>query len=374
MKRQYLSYLAEFLEKKLVLVTGPRQSGKTTLAKTLRPNIEYLNFDLEEHRQILLEKSWDRRKDLLIFDEIHKMRQWKSWLKGIYDVEGLKPPIIVTGSAKLDTYRKVGDSLAGRYFQYRLHPLDVRELHRIGDSLTPEQILDRIMSVGGFPEPFLEGNQRFYNLWKKTHLDIILKQDLIVLENISEIKSIELLLDLLKARVGSPISYSSLAGNLNHSDKTIKRWLIMLENIYLIFKLTPYHKNITRSNLKQPKYYFYDCGRVLGDDGVKLENAVACSLLKECQFRNDCLGEDWELKYLSKRGGREIDFVILKDQKPEIMIEVKLSEDTPSRNFSLFSTELPNVKQIQLVKNLKREKTYPSGVEIRNAATWLTKW
>jgi predicted AAA+ superfamily ATPase len=157
----------------------------------LFPSFEYVNFDDEEGRKTIKEKSWDRKRSVIIFDEIHKMPKWKQWLKGIYDTEGVKPPIVVTGSARLDAYKKVGDSLAGRYFHYRLHPLDVRELTKINYQLSPQEIIDRLMSVGGFPEPFLEGSKTFYLLWKKTHLDIILRQDLIDLEVVKNIKQIE---------------------------------------------------------------------------------------------------------------------------------------------------------------------------------------
>lgn len=189
----------------------------------LNPSFDSINFDDEKDRSIIKTKSWDRKKDLIIFDEIHKMPRWKQWLKGLYDTEGVQPSIVVTGSARLDTYKKVGDSLAGRYFHYRLHPLDVRELAHLKFKLSPDELIDRLLEVGGFPEPFLEGDKQFYNLWKKTHLDIILKQDLIDLEVIKSIKQIELLIDLLKTKVGSPISYTSLAEDLQVSDKTIKR-------------------------------------------------------------------------------------------------------------------------------------------------------
>lgn len=156
-------HIKEDLEKKIVLLTGRRQTGKTTLSKMLTDSLDYLNFDSAEDRLRLLEKSWDRSKELIIFDELHKLKNWKSWLKGIYDTEGYPPSIIVTGSAKLDTYRKVGDSLAGRFFQFRLHPLNLKEINTIlkPDGLDME--LEKLLTTGGFPEPFLEGNTRFYN-------------------------------------------------------------------------------------------------------------------------------------------------------------------------------------------------------------------
>lgn len=374
MKRYYLKFLEEYLDRKIALITGPRQCGKTTVSKMIEPNYQYLNFDDEDARGVIAERSWDRKKKLIIFDELHKKPKWKAWLKGIFDSEGVDPKLVVTGSARMDTYLKVGDSLAGRYFQYRLHPFDVRELFVLKYSGTPRQWVERMLLVGGFPEPFLEGTERFHHIWKKTHLDIILRQDLIYQEDVKNIKMFELLLDLLKTRVGSPISYSSLAEDLQCSDKSVKRWLSILEEMYVVFKVLPYHKNMGRSVLKRPKYYFYDVARVKGDIGAKLENLVACSLLKECHFRQDCQGEEWDLFYLAKKGGVEIDFGLAHDGKLKQMIEVKTSDDTPTKNFRSFASDLSDAKKVQLVFDLKNEKTYPDGTEIRDLSTWLCSW
>lgn len=371
MRRCLSNYIIDDLEKKIVLLTGPRQSGKTTLSKMLSNNFDYLNFDNPEHRLGLIERSWDRSKDLIIFDELHKLKNWKSWLKGIYDTEGVPPRIIVTGSAKLDTYKKVGDSLAGRFFQFRLHPFDLKEIKKINNPDNLQAVLDRLLDTGGFPEPYLEGSTTFYNRWKRSHLDIILKQDIVDLENVRQITSIETLIQLLRKRVGSPVSYNSLAQDLQCSDKTIKNWLTILENMYVIFKVGPFHRNIARSILKAPKYYFYDTGQVIGDSGIKLENLTACALLKEIHYIEDCYGEQARLYYLKTKDSREIDFFITRNEAPFLMIEVKWADSTPSRNFTIFDKHFPGVKQVQIVKNLDREKTYPDGTEIRSAHTWL---
>ncbi|MBW1814632.1 MAG: ATP-binding protein [Deltaproteobacteria bacterium] len=374
MKRYLEKYILEDLNKKIVLLTGPRQAGKTTLSKMLTSSYDYFNYDNSEDRLRLLEKSWDRSKSLIIFDELHKLKNWKSWIKGIYDTESIPPSLLITGSAKLDTYKKVGDSLAGRFFQFRLHPLDLKE---INTALKPKNVdaeLEKLLTFGGFPEPFLNANMRFYNRWKKSHLDIIIKQDLIDLENVQQITSIETLIQLLKKQVGSPVSYSSLARDLQCSDKTIKRWLTILENMYVIFRVSPYHRNIARSILKSPKYYFYDTGQVTGDDSAKLENTVACALQKEIHFRLDCYGQERHLYYLRNKDGKEIDFFISNNQDSELLLEVKWSDENVSPNFNVFQKYFSKAKMVQIVKELSREKTFYRGVEIRKASTWLSQF
>jgi predicted AAA+ superfamily ATPase len=370
MDRMLKKYIIKDLEEKIVLLSGPRQSGKTTLSKMISGDFEYFNYDLAEDRLILKEKSWRKNCDLVIFDELHKMKNWKSWIKGIYDTWGTNPKMLVTGSAKLDIYRKMGDSLAGRFFQFRLHPLDIKELK---NELESDEAFDRLMKFGGFPEPCLKGEEVFYNRWKRSHLDIILRQDLLDIEqNIRNIKAMETLIELLKHRVGSPVSYNSLARDLEKGPKTIKRWLDILEELYVVFKVSPYHKNIARSLLKEPKYYFYDTGQVVGDPGVKLENIVATALLKELNFVEDVSGNITRLHYLRNKDGKEIDFLVVIDNVPCLMIEVKWGSDSPSKNFTYFSKYLDNnIEKIQLVKELKREKSMESGIDVLSVVKWL---
>ncbi len=374
MRRVYSNFLSEFLNKKIILLTGPRQSGKTTLSKMISKNHYYLNYDNETDKDVIESQAWDRKKKIVIFVELHKKKQWKQWLKGIYDTTTIPPGMVVTGSARLDTYKKPGDSLAGRYFQYRLHPLDIRELYQLNNNINIDNSIERLLKFSGFPEPYLENKKSFYNRWRKTHLDIILKQDLVSLEDIRDIQAIENLIELMRSKIGNPVSYSNLAKQLQRSDKTIKHWLTILENMYVLFKVQPYHKKISRSVLKQPKYYFYDNARVI-EQGPRLENLVANSLFKECHFREDCLGEIWNLHYLRKSTGEEVDFLITKDEQPYCMIEVKTTDTIRSKTMGKFKKELTdNVQQIQLVKNIEREYSYPDGYEIRKLGTWLAQW
>jgi predicted AAA+ superfamily ATPase len=373
MERYLTIPIRKDLARKIVLLSGPRQAGKTTLSKMLLPDYAYLNYDNPEHRVELLELSWSRNCDIVIFDELHKLKNWKSWLKGIYDTESIPPAMIVTGSARLDTHRKVGDSLAGRFFPFRLHPLDLKEIHTFIPEMDSQSALERLLVCGGFPEPFLEGDERYYKRWRRAHLDIILRQDLIDLENIQDISSIETLVQLLRKQVGSPISYSSLARDLQCSDRSVKRWLQILENLYVIFKVSPYHRNIARSLLKSPKYYFYDTGQVVGDNGKKLENLAACSLLKECHLLEDCEGEQLRLHYLRTKDGREVDFLITREEASPLMVEVKWKDRAVSPHFKHFRQYFKEARQVQIVGVPGREKSFPDGTELRNGCDWLAQ-
>ena len=363
------------LEKKIVIISGPRQCGKTTLAKNLTNSFQYFNYDISEDRSIFLKKTWNRDVDLVIFDELHKMPKWKSWLKGIYDSDEENPNILVTGSAKLDTFKKVGESLAGRHFYFRLHPFDIKELSQTKINLSPDTIMDRLMNVSGYPEPFLTNDMREYKRWRQSHIDLILRQDLIDIQVIRDIRTMELLIELLRSKVGSPLSINSLANDLQKDHKTIQRWLDLLEEVYIIFKISPYSKDIARSVKKEPKYYFYDTAYVNGDESIKLENLVACSLLKESHYQQDVHGKSYTLNFLKVKRGREIDFLLKSNdiENKSIMIEVKLSDDEPAPNFKLFGDQVKNVEMIQLVKNLKRDKSNAYGVKIKKASEWLAE-
>ena len=371
MERYLKTALKEDLHQKIVLLTGPRQCGKTTLSKMLETDFQYINYDLAEHRLLIKEKSWDRQKPLVIFDELHKMERWKAWLKGIYDVEGLPPALLVTGSAKLDVFRKVGDSLAGRHFQFRLHPLDLKEAVNF-TTLDREECFERLMTVGGFPEPFLKGTNKFYNRWKRSHIDMIMREDLVTLSAVRDIHSIETLIELLRSRVGSPVSANSLAVDLQKSPNTINSWLKLLEDLYVIFKITPYHRNIARALLKQPKYYFYDNAMVQGDKGIRLENLVACALLKEIHRRQDVEGEDFALNYIRNKDGQEIDFLVSRQNRPLKLIEVKWKDDNLSPNFKKLLANEP-VSRLQIVGELTQNKSFPSGERIEAAVDCLTE-
>ena len=373
-KRLLLPHLKKYLRKKILLISGPRQCGKTTLAKMISKNHDYINFDNVKDRLILQEQSWDRKKQYIIFDELHKKKKWKSWLKGVFDSEGIPPGLLVTGSAKLDIYKKAGDSMAGRFFSFRLAPLSLKELCPNGSVDTKKAVMDRLLLYSGFPEPYLAGHQTFYNLWEKTHIDSIIRQDLIDLESPRYLTKIETLIELLKESVGSPVSCAHLAEKLEGcSPKTVQNWLEWLERLYVVFKVKPYSKSIARSLKKMPKYYFYNWVLAKQNKGLLFENFIACSLLKENQLREDIKGEKRGLYYIRNKSKQEVDFLLTKDQKAVVLIEAKWSTDSLHPHFKSFANSFNNIPKIQLVKDLKREKSFRGGFEIRKAETWLSK-
>jgi uncharacterized protein len=372
LKRILEPFIKADLEKKIIILSGPRQCGKTTLSKSLFKTYDYFNFDNGDDRLKVLKKEWDRSQPLLILDELHKMKNWKSFLKGIYDKEGLKPKLLVTGSARMSAFKKAGDSLAGRHFNFRLHPFDLKELKKSGSKLSIEESYARLQNVGGFPEPFLSGKKNDYNRWRRSHIDLILRQDAFDLEVIRDISSLETLIHLLSERVGSTVATANLAQQISKDPKTTQKWLSLLENLFIIFKVTPYHQKISRSLKKEPKYYFYDSGLVRGDESQKLENIVACALIKEANYLEDALGYNVTMNFLKTKDGNELDFLIqIEGEKPWI-IEVKLGDADISPNFKKFSPFFKNVNQIQLVKNLSREFSNEQGVKVVKALNWLS--
>ncbi len=362
--------ITEFLDEKIILLSGPRQVGKTFLSKQISNKYQYFNFDLSEHRKVIHEKSWLRNGQLVIFDEIHKMKKWKQWIKGIYDTEDRLNKYILTGSARMDALKKVGDSLAGRNFSIRLNPLSLKEVIGNKSKFNAKEIANEMLELGSFPEPFLSGSSKRAALWRKSHLDIIIRQDLIQTELVRDIISIELLVDALRLRVGQQIVYQNLATELQVSPHTIKKWIEILESLFVIFRVYPYTKNVLDAVKKEPKIYFYDIGQVQSDVGFKIENLVALHLLKRNQFLDDTLGSNSRLCYIRDKKKREIDFVVTCNNKLSHLMEVKSSDDGFNPHLEYFSKRLKPEKALHLVFNLKREKDF-ENFKVRDLASTL---
>jgi uncharacterized protein len=374
MQRSISNIIAADLTKKMVLLTGPRQVGKTTLARELMAGWkypQYLNWDVTADRRMLLDQSWGLRTDLLVLDEIHKMTGWKAYLKGVFDGRAEGQAILVTGSARMETFRQSGESLAGRYFQMRLHPFSVREWVTLAKA-TPEAALDRLIERGGMPEPFLADDPAYADRWRQQYFTDLIREDVLEFSRIHEIRVMRLLVELLRERVGSPLSIASLARDLQAAPNTVTKYLAILEALYVIFLVRPYHHNVARAILKEPKAYFFDTGYVRGDEGAKFENACAAMLLKHTHFRQDTLGKQTDLHYLRTKDGAEIDFVLCDDGAPTHLIECKQADNRPTSTLIKFAGQFSSAQAIQLVRELRREE-HRHPVSILRGANWLAE-
>lgn len=340
-ERVYIPYIKKDLDKKMVFLGGPRQVGKTTLAIGLLRHYKpghpaYLNWDNEEARRTILKSSWPKEEPLVIFDEIHKKKGWQSLVKGFWDTWKGQQHFLITGSARLNIFRKGGDSMLGRYHYYRIHPYTLPEL---GNS---KENLKTLLQFGGFPEPLLEQDTVELKRWHLQRVSKLVRIDLRDLENVSDLDKVELLADTLPSRVGSLLSYKSLAEDLAVSDKTVKRWITILDNLYYCYLLAPYGSSEIKSVKKAPKLYLWDWSQI-EDEGFRFENLVASHLLKWCDFNQDVLGEKMELRFIRDETGKECDFVVLKNRKPQFAVECKLSEDQPSSSLLALRSKISTI-------------------------------
>ncbi len=381
---------------KMIFLSGPRQIGKTTfvLAKleSLGQKHFYFNWDdpyvrreYSRNPHFLKAKiAVEKQNPLIAFDEIHKHKQWKNILKGLYDIHRDQAEFIITGSARLDYFRQSGDSLVGRYFSYRMLPLGLSEamgemrliinddtlfsdqkvetelLARLDDvpSRAAKEVLEQMMVFGGFPEPFLKASSRFSNKWRRDYKSLLLYEDLRDLSRIQDIKGVEQLLLMLPERVGSPLSINSLREDLQVNHRTVSNWVEALKKIYLIFSILPWSRHISKAIKREPKVYFYDW-TLVSVGAKRLENMAAVSLLRMvCRWNELGLG-DFDLRYVRNQQGKEVDFLIVKDQQPVLLVEVKESELKLTNAGAYFQKRL-QIPYFQVVANFDGVEAHPN--------------
>jgi len=380
MKNRYLASQIEsrcFARHKIAMVSGPRQCGKTTLAKMLlrkRGAGSYYNWDEFEFRH-----AWAKKPSaiippppvgdvapLVVLDEIHKDRLWKRNLKGLFDTLSAPCDFLVTGSARLNVYRRGGDSLLGRYLHFRLHPFSLREMRR-ADMLGPDEALASLFSraaprrrgadgdlaslltYGPFPEPLFGQDVRGANLWRRNHEQIIIREDLRDISRLPDLGRLELMAALLPERVGSPFSIASLREYLEVSFDTVRRWLAYLKELYYLFEVKPYSRRIPRALRREGKVYLWDYAAVR-DEAARFENLVAAHLLKACDYWTDTGEGDFSLWCLRDKERHEIDFLIVRDGVPWLPVEAKLSETALSPSWGKFAGLLPCSQGLQVVR------------------------
>lgn len=366
-KRCIERYILEDLKGKMVFVSGPRQVGKTTLAKDVGESFfnekyEYLNWDNRGDKKTILSGAFPSGKKLFIFDEIHKYKNWKNYLKGEHDKYKDKFHILVTGSAILDIYRKGGDSLLGRYRSYRLHPLSLGELAGGSGKHVPfteldfrkyddnqEKAFGRLLKFGGFPEVFIKQDEKELRRWHNEKIDRLIKEDIRDVENIRDISAMDVLTEILPEKAGSLFSLNSLREDLNVTHKTIASWVDILEKFYYHFRIYPLQSTLIKSLRKEPKLYLWDWSEIK-DEGARFENITASHLLKFCHFLFDVEGHKTQLCFLRDKEQREADFLVSVGGKPWFCVEAKNSSEDISASLAYFSKKLKIPFSYQVIK------------------------
>lgn len=387
-KRYLEKAISEDLKEKMVFITGPRQVGKTTLAKeigkTLFPDrYLYLNWDNREDRKVLLSSTFMANQDLLIFDEIHKYKKWKNYLKGVYDKHKDRFKMMVTGSARLDIYRKGGDSLLGRYRYYRLHPLSLKELYGeetryslfkelkfLGSNKKTKGLFSALFKFGSFPEVFVKQSEKDLRRWHNEKVDRLIKEDIRDVENLRDLSSLQILVELLPDKVGSLFSLNSLREDLNVTHKTISSWTDILEKFYYHFRIYSFRSTYIKSLRKEPKLYLWDWSEVK-DENARFENMIASHLLKFSHFLFDAEGYKAKLHYIRDTEAREVDFLITIDNKPWFCVEAKntFKGISPSLKYFGRKIKIPFMYQVVKEENIDHVK---DNIRIVSADKFLT--
>lgn len=366
MKTRYLvPHIIKDLKDKMVFIGGARQVGKTSLAKYIAGNYfksyDYLNWDSRDDRKKIIQSRFKGDAGIVLFDEIHKYKDWKNYLKGQFDKHKGDFNILVTGSARLDVYRRGGDSLMGRYYYYRLHPFSLAEFLEKENAIVPfkeiaflesskvtREALGVTLKFGGFPEPLLKQSEKELRRWHNQRVERLVKEDIRDLENIRNLSLLQILVDVLPGKVGSLLSLNSLREDLSVAHKTVSNWVDVLERFYYHFRIYPFHHKKIKSLKKEPKLYMWDWSEVPDNSGARLENIVASHLLKMCHFLNDVDGYKTDLHFLRDTEGREVDFLVTENGKPWLAVEVKSGSKEISKNLTYFGNrlEIPFLYQV----------------------------
>lgn len=370
--RIYDAMLRDHLRRhrQMAFVTGPRQVGKTTTCRAVASARAYLNWDNDDDRRLIESgpEALAERLDLhrlraaprvVVFDELHKYLRWKTLIKGLFDTFEDRARIIVTGSSRLDVYRRGGDSLMGRYFSFRMHPFSIGELarQRLPERpiRPPRAIADAdfaaLWRFGGYPEPFRQRDPRFHVRWQALRQQQLVREDIRDATRIQELGQIESLLILLRERSGSQLIYSALAEQIRVAVETIRRWIDTLESFHAGFRVRPWATNVAKALRKEPKWYSTSWSEI-DDPGARAETFVACHLLKAVHGWTDLGLGNFELRYLRDKDKREVDFLIVRDRKPWFLVEVKSSDTKLSPSLAHFQRQVGAAHAFQVVLDL----------------------
>lgn len=391
MNRYLEPYIAADLAKKMVFIGGPRQVGKTTMARNLGAayaSPTYLNWDSRNDKKAILDSTFAGGTQLVIYDEIHKYSDWKNHLKGVFDTRKGEFAMLVTGSARLDLYQKGGDSLLGRYFYYRLHPLSVAELLEkpllnaashaenagalalVFADQVPSALWQDLITFGGFPEVYYAKNKRDLKRWHHDRAKRIVQEDIRDVSNIRDLSTLELLTVLLPERVGSLFSINALTEDLKITHKTIAHWMDTLEQMYFCYRLYPYQSTLIKSLRKEPKVYLWDYTG-LTNLGAKYENIVANHLQKYVDFLTDVEGIPASVYFLRDSTQREVDFCVEIDGKLAFIVEVKSQKTAISPHLRYFAGKLDVKNAYQIVFESGVDEDH-NGIRMMSADRFLS--
>lgn len=365
MNRYLKQPVLEDLKNKMVFIGRPRQVGKTTLALQIAPKKHcYLNWDILEDRSLISQQKFPL-ESFIVFDEIHKFKQWRGYIKGLWDRYKSKKQILLTGSARLDYYRHSGDSLQGRYHYYRLAPLTVKEI-----GIQTQEDMHSLLSLGGFPEPFLSGSKRQALRWQREYKARVVYEDISSLEMSQSLSQMELLLSRLPDLVASPLSINSLREDLQAAHKTVAKYLDIFERMYLIYRLSPFGSPLLRAVKKEQKHYHYNWAEVK-ELGPRFENLVAGHLLKWVHFQQDYKGQNISLCYFRDTDKREVDFIVTKNGQPILAVECRLKSRSISPHLVYFKKRFPQTKCVQVHLKDQREYESQQGIKSLNWKNFL---
>ena len=351
----------------MAFVAGPRQVGKTTTCRDLA-NV-YLDWDNEDHRALILSgptavaghaglNKLSARPIRIVFDELHKYPRWKQFLKGFFDTYEANARIMVTGSSRLDVYRKGGDSLMGRYFLYHMHPLSVAELCRPQPSYSvhnpPLELANAdwraLLEHGGHPEPFQKRSMRFSLRWRELRMHQLLREDVRDMTGIQELDQLAIMAKILADRSADQLIYSALAKQVRVSENTVRSWIATLCSLHYGFVVRPWHRNVSKALRKEPKWFLRDWSGIT-DIGKRTETFCACHLLKAVEGWTDLGLGVFELRYIRDTLKREVDFVVIRDGQPWFLVEAKHDDAGLSPQLAHFQQQTGAPHAFQLTLN-----------------------
>ncbi len=359
----------------VITILGPRQSGKTTLAKAFLPGYLYSNLEVPEEREFASQdpKAYLAQfTDKVIIDEIQRVPILLSYIQGLVDADDTQQAgrFILTGSHQLQLRAAISQSLAGRTAIVNLLPLSIAELSH--QSMALNTFEDYCFT--GFLPRIYDRKLRPGTAWSNYYQTYV-ERDVRLLINLKDLSLFEKLLKLLAGRVGQIINYQSLSNDIGVDQKTIKSWLVILEASFIVFKLSPYFDNFGKRVIKSPKYYFTDVGLLSFILGIRKKEQITRDPLVGHIFENmvviECLksrynqGQLPDLYYYRDSNGLEVD-VIFQDGRELVAIEIKSAATFSSsqlKGLKKFKTIAKNVKKAYLIYNSKA-LSLSDGIEV----------